>query len=87
MTERPAERKEEAVDAVTQALQFAGLAPDDVHVVQYRPKFSLTDILLGSADERAAKARGLDLNAIIELTVPRAYYLCTSLPPLLSTAK
>ena len=74
-------------DAVTQAIQFAGLSPDEVNVVQYRPEFSLTDIFLDSADGRATKARGLDLNALAELTVPRAYYLCTWLPPLLSTAK
>jgi protease-4 len=74
-------------DAVDQAIQFAGLSPDEVHVVQYRPEFSLTDVFLDSASDGSAKSRGLTLDAIVELTVPRAYYLCTWLPPLLSTAK
>jgi len=74
-------------DAVTQAIQFAGLAPDEVNVVEYRREFSLTHLFMDATDDGTAKTRGLDLNALAELTTPRAYYLYTSLPPLLSTAK
>ncbi len=67
-------------DAVEQAIQLAGLTPDEVHVVQYKPEFSWMEFLLGTQ----AKSPGWELEALLELTVPRAYYLCSWMPPLVS---
>lgn len=68
-------------DAVDRAVALAGLAEDKVEVVRYEPQPTLADLLFG-AD---AKQPGIDLAAILDATVPRAYYLCTRLPPLVSS--
>ncbi len=64
--------------AIDRAIEVAGLDPDEVKVVRYKPEPSLAGILLGGE----ARGRPLDLKAIMELATPRAYYLCTWLPPL-----
>ncbi len=67
-------------DAVEQAVKLSGLASDDVHVVEYKREFSLAEIFLSSQ----SRNQGLDAAALLEMTVPRAYYLCTWLPPVFS---
>ncbi len=64
--------------AVDRAIELAGLDPDDVKVVRYKPEPSLARLLLG-ADSHG---HPLDLKALMDLATPRAYYLCTRLPPL-----
>lgn len=64
--------------AVDRAIEVAGLDPDDTKVVRYKPEPSLAGILMGGE----ARGRPLELEMILELTTPRAYYLCTWLPPL-----
>jgi protease-4 len=64
-------------DAVDRAVQLAGLKPDEVQVVEYKPEFSLADILLGAE----GKQKGFDPAAIWEMSVPQAYYLNTWIPP------
>jgi len=68
-------------DAVDQAIKLAGLSSDEVRVVDYKPEFSLMDLAFGEASSRQ---RGFDVDALVELASPKAYYLCTWLPPLLS---
>jgi protease-4 len=68
-------------DAVDQAIKLAGLSSDEVRVIDYKPEFSLLDLAFGEAGSRQ---RGFDLDALVELASPKAYYLCTWLPPLLS---
>ncbi len=63
--------------AVDRAIEAAGLDPDDVKVVRYKPEPSLVGILMSEA-----RGRPLDMQVLMELTTPRAYYLCTWLPPL-----
>ncbi len=65
-------------DAVQRAIVLAGLKPDDVNVVEYGKEFSLMGYLL----ESRAKAPTIDLSAAVDVTVPRAYYLYSWLPPL-----
>jgi protease-4 len=65
-------------DAVDRAIVLAGLAPEQVNVVEYKREFSLMGYLL----ESRAKSPGPDIAALMDLTVPRAYYLCSWLPPL-----
>lgn len=70
-------------DAVDQAIKLANLDPSDVKVVEYKRTPTLTDVLLG------AEVRGqqFDLATMLEMTAPRAYYLCTWLPPLTGSAR
>jgi hypothetical protein len=46
---------------------------------------SLSDSLLFSRGPRGAA--GLDLTALLELSAPRAWYLATSLPAIVSTRR
>ena len=68
-------------DAIGRAIELAGLKKDDVHVVRYERPSSLFDF----AGSRQADAVKLDLATLFDLTTPRAYYLTTTLPLLLST--
>jgi len=68
-------------DAIERAIELAGLAPDQVEVIRYEREPTLADLLLG-AD---ASQPPLDLAALLDSTSPRAYYLCTRLPPLVSS--
>jgi protease-4 len=71
-------------DAIAQAIALNGLTADDVRVVKYyAPKGLLSDVLMGpsaSSDLSALGKGRLDLSALLDLTAPRAYYLCTWLP-------
>ena len=65
-------------DAIDRALQLAGLEADQVRVVQYQRPASLMN-LVGFAQ---ASEQNHPLYAVLEeMSVPRAYYLATSLPP------
>ncbi len=68
-------------EAVERAIELAGLSPDNVRVVKYEPELGLFDALLGMEARRPA----LDLSALVELSSPRAYYLSTRLPILMSS--
>jgi len=71
-------------DAVDQAIKLAGLSPEDVSVVDYKPEFSFVQLLLGSQSRQPQ----FDPTAVLlEMSVPRAYYLCTLLPPLFTGGK
>ena len=71
-------------DAVDRAIELAKLDKEQVKVVRYKPEVSLASVLFGGqSDGRAA----LDLRALLDLSSPRAYYLCTWLPALVGSAK
>ena len=69
-------------DAIERAIELAGLNEEDVRVVRYAKPKSLFEL--------AASARSvghpIDLAGFLELNVPKAYYLTTSLPALISTS-
>ena len=66
-------------DAITRAIELTNLESKNVRVVKYqKPVSVLEQALMGSASGRSA-AR-FDLAALLDLTAPRAYYLCTMLP-------
>ncbi|MCH8042154.1 MAG: signal peptide peptidase SppA [Planctomycetes bacterium] len=67
--------------AIDRAIELAGLDADEVQVVRYERPPSLLGSLLG------AEARGKqpDLTALLELTTPRAYYLYSVAPALVSS--
>lgn len=65
-------------DAIARVAELASLDKDKVRVVKYENPASLFDLGLAQSS-----ARGSQLEALFELSTPRAYYMCTSLPPLL----
>ena len=70
-------------DAVAKAIVLAGLDKDDVTVVEYRREPNLADVLMGTQ----TKNRRLDLATMLDMTAPRAFFLCSWLPPLISSTK
>jgi len=65
-------------EAIDRAIELAKLDKDDVKVVEYKRMPTLTDVLLGAN----VRSQQFDLATMLEMTAPRAYYLCTWLPPL-----
>lgn len=68
-------------DAIDRAIAMANLDEQNVRVVTYRAPLTFLDAL---ATTRAPDVR-FDVNSLLELSAPKAYYLVTSLPPLVST--
>jgi protease-4 len=66
-------------DAVDRAIALADLDKAEVKVVKYKQELGLAAALMGG---QARQKTVLDLQAILEMTTPRAYYLCTWLPGL-----
>ena len=74
-------------DAVKRAIELQHLNADSVQVVKYaRPQGLLGDVLgaNGSAQNSRLGIGGTDLAALLDLTAPRAYYLWTWLPAMVS---
>jgi protease-4 len=72
--------------AVERAIELAGLRSEDIRVVKYKQQLSLADVFgLGIASGKARDS--LELRGLLELSTPKAYYLWTSLPVALSTAR
>ncbi len=65
-------------DAIDRAIELAGLDKADTRVVRYRGQPTLIDLLL----KFRAPTTPSELELLFDLTTPRAYYLCTWLPPL-----
>ena len=73
--------------AIARATELAGESPDSVRCVKYERRPTLVGELLG-ADSRVPPARGsVDVSALIDLASPRAYYLWSWLPSVLSSPK
>jgi len=68
-------------DAVDQAIKLNGLKADNVRVVKYNSTMGIFGGLIGESNvQKLAKGSQFDLAALLDLTAPRAYYLCTWLP-------
>jgi len=67
--------------AIDRAIVLAGLGADEVQVVRYDRPPSLFGGLLGAA----ARGKQPNLTALLELTTPRAYYLYSVAPALVSS--
>ena len=63
-------------DAIDRVSHLAGLSKGNVKVVKYKAIPNLSDILFGKSQAK----QSLDLQAILDSTTPRSYYLCTLLP-------
>ncbi|RIK83205.1 MAG: signal peptide peptidase SppA [Planctomycetota bacterium] len=75
--------------AIERAAELAGRDLASLRCVQYEEPLTLSKLLL-SADSGLAPANGFarfDAARLLDMTAPRAYYLCTWLPAALSHAK
>ena len=70
-------------DAIDRVIELASLDKDDVQVVKYVKPVTLFEL----ATMHAQSPRGLGLASLLELSTPRAYYLCTSLPLLMTSRR
>jgi protease IV len=70
-------------DAIDRVIGMARLNRADVKVVKYKEEPRLADILFGKSPIQPS----FDLAAILESTTPLAYYLCTWLPGLATSAR
>ena len=72
-------------DAIDRAIELASLNPKNVRVVKYeQPESLLGGALFGQS--ASAQNGGVNLTALAELTTPRAYYLYTWLPSLMTNS-
>lgn len=69
-------------EAIDRALEMAGLDKETTRVVRYQKQVGLLELpaLAMSRSEQSS-----DLNMLLELSTPRAYYLATSLPPFVAS--
>ncbi|MCE9544567.1 MAG: signal peptide peptidase SppA [Planctomycetia bacterium] len=64
-------------DAIQRAADLAGTKVDDVRVVDYHQPQSLKDALWGGSQSSESASQ---LSMLLDMTAPRAYFLCTWLP-------
>ena len=69
--------------AIERAAELAGLDTDSVRCVKYESPTPSLASLLGAKSPQPGLL-GADLRSFLDLTAPRAYYLCTWLPSVLS---
>jgi len=73
-------------DAIARAAELAGHELETLRCVKYKePAPSLASLL--SAKSNPPSLLGADLRGFLDLTSPRAYYLCTWLPSILSNSQ
>jgi protease IV len=71
-------------DAIDRALELAGLDKEHTSVVKYKHFGGIFDVVLGAHGQARGASPVGELAALFDLATPRAYYLCTWLPPLAS---
>ena len=69
-------------DAVSRAVELAGLSAETARVVRYKQPRGLLDEVLGGASQAGAMA---SLRTLAEWTTPRAWYLCTWWPAVVTS--
>jgi protease-4 len=74
-------------EAITRASEMASLPKEKVRVVEYKRPPSILDAFGGSAQAQGMAMPNFSLETLIDLTSPRAYYLSTWLPAILTNSK
>lgn len=75
-------------DAVDRAIELAGLDKEKVRVVKYdQPMPAILSMLCGAKSQSATAALDGGLAQLFDMTAPRAYYLCTWAPALLTNTR
>jgi protease-4 len=73
-------------EAIRRAIELAKLDKNKVDVVEYGQPLGLASILMGKQTQNGPTGLS-DLSTILDMAAPRAYYLCTWLPPLAANTK
>lgn len=73
--------------AIERAAELAGKETDSVRCVEYDKPPSPLTALLGADSQLLPQRNSLDFAGVLDLTAPRAYYLCTWLPAILSNSR
>jgi protease-4 len=74
--------------AIARAAELAGVSTDSVRCIKYEKHPSIFNSLLGESQTPARGMSGIsDLSAVLDLATPRAYYLWSWLPAVLSNSK
>lgn len=72
-------------DAIDRAVTLASLSKDNVRVVKYKqPLGALSELLGATAPQRSSR---IDVGQLLDLAAPRAYFLCTWLPGIVTSAQ
>jgi protease-4 len=72
--------------AIQRAAELAGRDPSELRCIEYQePGVSLSDLVNVRSGQTSILSG--DLGSLLDLTAPRAYYLCTWLPSILSNTK
>jgi protease-4 len=69
-------------DAVARVAELAGKTTEEVRCVNYEEPPTLIEMVFGTGAS-APSGRVMDLRGLIDLTVPRAYYLWSWLPTMM----
>lgn len=64
--------------SIERVVELAGLSKDNVKVVRFREPLSVWNLAMGSAQDPPR----MEIDALLDLATPRAYYLCSWLPTL-----
>ena len=64
--------------AIDRAIELASVDRNAVQVIRYKRIPTLSSLLLGAQ----AQSQGFDLQQLLDLSAPKAYYMVTQLPPL-----
>lgn len=72
-------------DAIERAAELADLDQKKYRVVDFERPVSALELIGLSA--RASRGHASELSALLELNSPRAYFIATTLPPLISSSK
>ena len=73
--------------AVARATQLAGETPETVRCVKYERRPTLFSTLAGADSQIVPMKSQLDVSSLVDVASPRAYYLWSWLPNVLSTPK
>jgi len=74
-------------EAIGRATEMAALSKEKVRIVEYKRPPSLIDAFGGSAQAEGLAMPSFSLENLLDLTAPRAYYLSTWLPAVLSNSR
>jgi protease-4 len=73
-------------EAIERAAELAGRSTDDLRCVEYHQQVTPIDALLG-AHAPGNRRSSVDLASLLDLTTPRAYFLYTWLPSMLTNTR
>lgn len=71
--------------AIERVCELADVSTDSVRCVKYEPQPAALEALLGASAQPRSNSIGSELRSLLDLSTPRAYYLCTLLPVLLES--